>query len=60
MVVREDAGDDDDDGQDDAEVEVVVGRIFQFSRLESIGDEAQDGSGPEEKREPAKELPPIL
>ncbi len=56
LVVREQAGDDDHDGQDDAQVQVVVLGVFDILGLNGVGDQAEDGSGPQEKGEASKKL----
>ena len=52
LVIGKESGDDDDDGQDDAQVEVVVLGFLDVLRLQGVGDQAQDGSGPQQKGAP--------
>ena len=52
LVVGEEAGDDDDDGQHDAQVEVVIFGFLDVLRLQGVGDQAEDGPRPQKKREP--------
>ena len=52
LVVREDAGDDDDSCQDNAEVQVVVGRLLHGRGLDEVCDKAKNGAKPEQHCEP--------
>ena len=40
--LREDSGDDDDGGQDDAQIQVVIGRLLHGGGLDEVCDEAKD------------------
>ena len=53
LVVREDAGDDDDGCQDNAEVQVVVGRLLHGGGLDEVSDKAKNGTKPQQHCEPA-------
>ena len=52
----ENASDDDDGGQDNTEVEVVLGGVIVRVALDAIGQEAEDGADPEEGGETAKQV----
>lgn len=56
MVVREDAGHDNDGGKYNTQVKIVVGRLIAGTRLDGVGDEAQDGANPQQQREATKEI----
>lgn len=56
LVVLEDAGDDDHGGQHDAQVQVVHVRVLDGGRLEAVGEEAEDGSDPEEGGEASEQV----
>lgn len=46
LVVREDTSHDDDSGKYNTQVKIVVGRLVAGTRLDRVGDEAQDGTDP--------------
>ena len=48
LVVLEDAGNNDHGGQHNTEVQVVHVGVVDGGRLEAVGEEAEDGSDPEE------------
>ena len=56
MIVLEDTSDDDDGGQDNTEVEVVLGGVIVRVALDAIGQEAEDGTDPEKGGETAKQI----
>lgn len=56
LVVREDTGHDDDGGKYNTQVKIVVGRLIAGTRLDGVGDEAQDGADPQQQRKATKEI----
>ena len=56
LEVGEAAGDEHDDGEHKAQVEVVWEDVLDGGQLDCVGHEAEDGSDPEEQREAAEEL----
>lgn len=56
MVVRENAGNDDDSGQYNAQIQIVVGRLFAGARLNRVGDEAEYGADPQQHRKATKQV----
>ena len=56
MVVGEDTGDGDDSGQDDTKVQVVIWGLLVGGGLDTVGEEAEDGSQPQETGEPGEEI----
>ena len=52
LVVREDAGDDDDSRQDTAEVQVVVGRLLHGRGLDKVCHKAKNGAKPQQHCKP--------
>ena len=55
LVVGEDAGNNDDHGEDDAEVQVVIRRLLQRGGLDGVGEEAEEGAQPEQHGNAAKQ-----
>merc|ERR1719422_138525 len=51
LIVGEDTSDSDDSGQDDAQVQVVIWRLLVGGGLDTVGDEAENGSEPEQTGE---------
>lgn len=56
LVVREDTGHDDDGGKYNTQVKIVVGRLIAGTRLDGVGDEAQDGADPQQQREATEQI----
>lgn len=56
MIVGENSGNDDDGGQHNAQIQIVVGRLFAGARLNGVGDEAEHGADPQQHRETAKQV----
>ena len=56
LVVLEDAGNNDHGGQHNTEVQVVHVGMVDGGRLEAVGEEAEDGSDPEEGGEAAEQV----
>ena len=56
LVVGEDPGDDDHGGEDDPQVEVVIGRLLLRQCLDGVGHEAEDRPDPQEEGESAKQV----
>ena len=56
MVVGEYSGDEDHGREDDTKVEVVIWRLLKGRSLNAVGEEAKDGSEPEEESEATKEI----
>ena len=56
LVVGEAASERHHQGQDDPEVEVVCRRIRRGGGLDTIGNEAEDGTNPEHAGEPSEEV----
>lgn len=47
---------DDDCRQDNAKVEVIVGRLFNRAGLDGVGNEAENGANPEQQGETTEEV----
>ena len=56
MVVGEDAGDGDNGGEHNPEVEVVIWRLLKVGGLNCVGHKAEDGTHPQEHGEPGEEV----
>merc|ERR1719322_1135373 len=56
LIVGEDTSDSDDSSQDNTQVQVVIWRLLVGGGLDTVGDEAENGSEPEQTGESRKEI----
>ena len=56
MEILEATSDNDDSGQDNAQVEIVLDGVLVGDGLDRVGDKAQDCANPQECRETAEKI----